>query len=42
MKPIGFPEQNTVLPKDQPQYQPLPVHRELTLPGTVVSCWRLS
>ena len=42
MTPIGFPEQNAVLAKDQPQYLPLPVHRELTLPGTVISCWRLT
>lgn len=42
MKPIGFAQQNAVLAKDQPQYLPLPVHRELTLPGTVTSCWQLT
>lgn len=24
MKPVGFPEQNTVFAKDQPEYVPLP------------------
>lgn len=42
MKPVGFLEQNAVLAEHQPQYQPLPVYRELTLPGRVVSCWHLT
>jgi len=40
MKPVAFPEQTHVLGKDQPEYQPLPVH--MTPDGTAVSCWRLS
>ena len=41
MKPVTFPEVNAVLAEDQPQYQPLPVHRDKAT-GMVVSCWRLS
>lgn len=40
MHPIDFPEQNSVLAKDQPEYQPLPAHR--TDDGEVISCWSLS
>lgn len=40
MTPIGFPEQNCVYAKDQPEYLPLPVHR--TPDGQVTSCWSLS
>lgn len=40
MRPIEFPEQNTVYAKDQPQYLPLPVHR--TEDGEVTACWGLS
>lgn len=40
MKPIGFPEQNCVYGKDQPDYLPLPAHR--TAEGEVISCWKLS
>lgn len=39
MKPVEFPEQNTVIAKDQPQYQPLPA---LTDGQEVISCWELS
>jgi hypothetical protein len=42
MKPVEFAEQNTVLAKDQPQYQPLPVHLQLRLPGMATSCWQLT
>lgn len=40
MKPIPFKQQNAVLAKDQPQYQPLPVHR--TQDYEFISCWQLS
>ena len=40
MKPIGFPEQNCVYAKDQPEYLPLPVHK--TEDGMVISCWALT
>lgn len=40
MTPIGFPEQNVVFAKDQPQYQPLPAYRSRE--GQVISCWRLT
>ena len=39
MKPIEFKEQNLVFAKDQPEYQPLPVHK--TDDGQVISCWSL-
>ena len=39
MKPIEFRENNKVLAKDQPQYQPLPVFMDET---ETVSCWRLT
>jgi hypothetical protein len=38
MEPVAFPEQNTVLAKDQPPYKPLPAYR--TEDGRVISCWR--
>jgi hypothetical protein len=40
MEPIGFPEQNCVFAKDQPEYLPLPVHK--TPEGEVISCWQLT
>lgn len=40
MKPISFPEQNTVFAKDQPQYHPLPAH--VSIKGRVTSCWSLN
>lgn len=40
MKPIEFPEQNAILAKDQPEYQPLPVFRDEH--GFTVSRWRLT
>jgi hypothetical protein len=38
--PVEFPEQMVVLAKDQPQYQPLPIH--VGEQATATSCWRLS
>lgn len=40
MKPIEFPEQNTVYAEDQPEYLPLPGFREPD--GCVTTCWGLS
>lgn len=42
MKPIEFPQQNAVLAKDQPEYQPLPVCQVPDAHGTVISCWQLT
>lgn len=39
MEPIEFPEVNSVLAKDQPEYRPLPVHNA---GNQVISCWKLS
>ena len=40
MKPIEFPEQTCVYAKDQPEYEPLPVHK--THEGIVTSCWKFT
>lgn len=40
MDPVHFPESNFTYAKDQPQYRPLPCHRDAE--GTIVTCWRLS
>lgn len=46
MKPVWFPQQNTTLAKDQPQYIALPVYQEPPhapdYEGNVISCWRLT
>lgn len=42
MQPIEFPEQTSVLAKDQPEYNPLPIHRAEGSEGYVTSCWKLS
>lgn len=43
MKPIEFEEQTFVLAKDQPQYKPLPIHKQKNDElGTVTSCWKLT
>jgi hypothetical protein len=39
MTPITFPEQTTILAKDQPEYLPLPVCRH---DDWVISCWKLT
>lgn len=41
MKPVEFEHQNTVLAKDQPQYEPLPAHRTDDRESAVTSCWEL-
>lgn len=40
MKPITFPEVNTVFAVDQPEYQPLPSHKNEL--GDVTTCWELT
>lgn len=40
MKPITFPEVNTVFAVDQPEYQPLPSHKNSV--GDVTTCWELT
>lgn len=40
MRPITFAEQNTTYAKDQPQYLPLPAHKDEM--GVVTTCWALS
>jgi len=38
----SFPEVNTVFAKDQPQYRPLPAHRDMSDEGTITFCWKLT
>lgn len=43
MIPVQFPEQTIVIAKDQPQYLPMPAHREpLDESGRLTFCWKLS
>lgn len=43
MIPVQFPEAMVTLAKDQPEYQPLPVHITNDAPYyTTTSCWQLS
>lgn len=43
MNPIKFPEQNTTIAKDQPQYFPLPAHIVVgDTNGRAIFCWKLS
>lgn len=42
MKPVDFAGRTHVLAKDQPQYQPLPVHVSDEPDYVVTSCWQLS
>jgi hypothetical protein len=42
MTPISFAGHTNVLAKDQPQYQPLPVHVGLAPEYRLTSCWELS
>ena len=41
MKPINFPEVTCTYAKDQPEYIPLPVYKDINT-GEVVSCWQLT
>ena len=42
MKPIEFEEQNVIIAKDQPGYEPLPAFKNDSPEGEVISCWQLS
>lgn len=42
MKPIKFYGHNIVLAEDQPEYQPLPVHRQFNTEGKCVYVWELT
>lgn len=43
MNPVEFKEQNVVIAKDQPEYNPLPAYKErYSTKGEVISCWRLT
>lgn len=43
MKLINFPEQNTVIAKNQPEYNPLPAHRFTNdSQGRIACCWQLT
>ena len=43
MIPIKFKQQNVVIAKDQPQYQPIPAHFVEGDPsGSVIFCWQLT
>lgn len=42
MIPVEFPEQTTVVAKDQPEYLPLPAIIYDSPEGEVVSCWKMS
>lgn len=41
MKPIEFPQQNTVFAKDQPEYLPLPAYRSPD-GHEVTACWSMT
>ena len=40
MKPIEFKGCNVIFAKDQPEYLPLPAHRDKG--GCVTTCWKLT
>lgn len=43
MKPIEFKQQNVIIAKNQPQYEPVPAHYvEGDSSGTVIFCWQLT
>lgn len=42
MKPIKFKEQNTVIAKNQSEYEPLPAFHNKSERGELISCWKLS
>lgn len=41
MQAVEFPEQTQILAKDQPQYQPIPIHYDPKY-GAATSCFQLS
>lgn len=42
MTPIKFKEQTAIATKDQPEYNPLPVHIDKDEYGSVTACWKMS
>lgn len=40
MYPIAFKEHTLIIAKDQPEYLPLPAHREID--GRVTFCWQFT
>ena len=40
MEPINFEGANCVFGKDQPEYLPLPAHKDEN--GVVLTCWKLT
>lgn len=40
MKAIDFPERNTIIAKDQPQYFPLPAHIVVGEECRTIFCWK--
>ena len=40
MKPIKFKEQNCIYAENQPEYLPLPAHKDEK--GIVISCWKMT
>lgn len=43
MKIIEFPQQTTVIARNQPEYIPMPAYQDLKDPqGMVICCWKLS
>ncbi len=42
MKLIDFPEKNTDIAKNQPQYLVMPAYRDDDIEGTIICCWKLS
>jgi len=42
MIPIQFPEQTTIVAKDQSEYMPLPAFIDNGPQGEVISCWQMT
>lgn len=43
MVPVKFKQQNVIYAENQPEYLPLPAHKDIKdSNGTVTSCWRFS
>lgn len=42
MKLINFPEQTTIIAKDQPEYVPMPAYQFHDPQGRIACCWKLS
>jgi hypothetical protein len=42
VRPVEFPQQNTIFAKDQPEYLPLPAHVVKEPEGRVITCWELT